>query len=240
MNLHHYIFTILLILLGLQFVVGQEQPKAILMDEVSKTCSEDLMSRYANLVMALKQSQDSKGIVIFYGDETLEGRNLSYLQWLKAHPKFLRLEESKILVLRGANQPKEKTQFWFVPNGADFPKPATEFTLPQFITKSRFDLGDGYINPFTKTIESSYYDLGCKFSPNAKEFAKILLQNKNLQGLIIVDNQSRNTVFKVANIIVHQLTKTYKVPRNRFRVTFRHKSEFGEAQLWLIPKRGQT
>ena len=238
MKFRQFIFIILLSLLGLQFVIGQEKPKAILVDEVLKTCSEDMMSRIQNSIHTLQSSPNQKVYIYFYGNETTEGRNLYFAEWLKFYIfEFQKIDKSRVEILRGANGKVEKTQFWSVPFGTDPPQLEKEFSPLLFTNKTRFDSGSGYVNPYTKQIESGYYDLGCGFRPNLKEFAKILSANQNLTGEIIVNNQNKRESNQVAYLIVKELTKTHKVPRNRFKLQYRYQAEFGETELWIVQKK---
>lgn len=224
----------LLIILGLQAVIGQT-PVAKKVDELRNGCDEGIMSSVAGFAAWIHNESKEKGFIIFYGGEFDEGNNLSLIEWLKFYAKVAGFEVS---VIRGANRKEPKVEFWIVPEGAEPPKPTTDFVSPLFNTKVRFDKADAFIEPFnTKELQPSHSETGCQLQPNLAEFAKVLLSNNGLNGLVIVNNPSRKSANLVAEIIVKELTKTYKLSRFRFRLKIRYKAEFGEAELWFIPKK---
>ncbi len=233
MKLRQFIFIILLSLVGLQFVVGQEKPKAILVDEDGNRCDESIMARVANFKVGVSNEPKSRGLILFYGSENDEGNNLSLIEWFKFYSKMYGFEVS---VIRGANQKNPKVEFWVVPESAELPKPKAKFLPPVFDKKVRFDFAYAFVEFKVGELQSNHLETGCQLQPNLSEFSKILLANKNLQGLVIVDNQSKYEGFKVAKIILKKLTKNYKLTQNRFHLNFRYKDELGKAELWLVPK----
>ena len=66
MKLRQFIFIILLILLGLQFVVGQEKPQAILQDNFSVNNCCDLDARRLYFSNLLDEDKNSTGYIIIH------------------------------------------------------------------------------------------------------------------------------------------------------------------------------
>lgn len=229
------LLTLFLSIFAFQFSFGQEILKAEKVDEFDNRCDESVMARIANFASFKTSYPKTTSLIIFYGNEIDEGKNLSLIDWYKFYSKGNGFEVS---VIRGANQKAGKTEFWIVPEGAETPKPVMEFIPPVYKTKIRFDKADAFIEPFnTKELQPNHSEFGCQLQPNLSEFAKTLLSNNELNGQVVVDNRSRGLASSVAQIIIQKLTETYKVPRNRFRLNFRYKSEFGETQLLFIPKK---
>lgn len=228
--------SLLLILLGLQVVIGQSVARQV--DELRNGCDEAIMSSVAGFAAEIQNEPKAKGFIIFYGSEIDEGNNLSLIEWFKFYSKGAGFEVS---VIRGANRKEPKVEFWVVPEGAEPPKPITNFVSPVFNSKTRFDFADAFIEPgVSDNLQPSHSELGCQLQPNLAEFATILLENESLNGLIIVDNRSRKSANSVAKIIVNELNKTHKLQRNRFRLNFRYQAEFGKAELWFIPKKNSN
>lgn len=230
----------LLLLLVFQFSFGQEKPKAKLIDEFGKPCREEFQMRIDSFHMELRNNPSSTGYIIFYGSETLEARNLSYFSVLSNYHKERKLP---IQTVRGANQKEEKTQFWIVPSGAEPPKTNSEFTPTKITKPILFDSVWADFNRFYGKLwvyDIGFFDLGCDFPPNQKEFANILRSNPNLTGRLVVFNSNKNRADRVVKFAVKELTKTYKVSLQRLATIYGGKTSEPKIEFWLVPKKKQN
>lgn len=244
MKLLNMFFLILIFLTNLPSGFGQESPKAHLYDEFGKICSEDFMARYDGYLVSLYNDPNSTGYVLFYGDETLEGRNLNFLNALKKHPEMRKFDKSRFVFRRGENRPQMHIQFWIVPAGAEAPATGKEFVQEKIVTTTLFDKNwaDFYRNEYDRKLEiyePGFLDLGCEFSPNVREFADILLSNPDLNGYLVVYTKFGKGAKRgnqVAAFAVTDLMKNYKVPRNRLKTIYGGNREKPEIELWFVPK----
>lgn len=224
---------------------GQEKSVAVLHDEFGKICSEDLMSRYDGYMVRLYNEPSAMGYFVFYGEENFEGRNLNFIEYLKSiYPTRRGFDKTKLVLRRGANRPQMHIQFWVVPAGADAPKPVKEFVPEKIASTTLFDKNwaDLYRDEYSKRREiyvNGFYDLGCEFSPNVKEFAEILFANPELTGYLVVYTKFGKGAKRgnqVAAFAVRDLVKNYKVPRARLKTIYGDNREEPEIELWLVPK----
>jgi hypothetical protein len=237
-------FLFLIILLAsFQISFGQEKPKAYLIDEFGKPCSEDLMARYDGFLIQLNQNPLAIGYIIFYGDDELEGRNLNFITYLTLiYPQAHRLDKSRIVLIRGENRAEMKIQFWLVPAGANPPKPEREFVEEKITSTSLFDRNRAEFNRWSGRLDIYYdgfLDLGCEFRPNVGEFANTLLSNPELTGYLIVYTEFGKGIKygnRVASFAVVDLMNDYKVPRNRLKTIYGGNREEPEIELWFVPK----
>lgn len=227
-----------------QICFGQEKPAAVLHDEFGKICSEDLMARHDAFLIKLSNEPSALGYVVFYGDETLEGRNLNFYHVLRNFAAMRGFDATRFVFLRGENRPQMLFQFWVVPAGADAPKPFKEYSPENIVSTTLFDKNwaDFYRDEYSKKLEiyaDGFYDLGCEFSPNVKEFAETLLSNPELTGYLIVYTEFGKGLKRgnqVAAFAVRDLIKNHKVPRNRLKTIYGGNRAEPEIELWLVPQ----
>ena len=240
------IFLVLIVLAAsFQICFGQEQRQAFLVDEFGKLCSEEVMARYDGFMVQLGNDPSAAGYFVFYGDEKFEGRNLNFISYLKdIYPNFRKFDKSRLAVLRGENRSQMHIQFWVVPAGANPPTPEKEFIQPKpdkttLFDKNRADFhkaDDGKLEIYS----NSFLDyLGCEFSPNVSEFAKTLIDSPELTGYLVIYTKFGKGLKRgnqVSAFAVNDLTRRYKVPRNRLKTIYGGNRENPEIELWFVPK----
>lgn len=238
---------ILLVLICLfavsQFSFGQKKPQAVLLDEFGKICSEDLMARFDGYFYQLNSDPTAIGYFIFNGDESAEGRNLNFIYYLSEfYPKMRGFDKTRLALLRGKNQGEMKVQFWVVSAGANPPQPQNKFISEKIISTTLFDKSWADFNKDYGKLDvysKGFLDLGCDFSPNRSAFAKTLLSNDELTGyLIIYTKFGKNKKYadRIANFALRELTKTFKVPRNRLKTIYGGNREEPGIEFWFVPK----
>lgn len=240
------IFLVFITLLALfQICFGQEKPEAKQIAEMGKICSEDLMARLDNFFIQLNNEPTALGYIIFHGGIT-EGRNLQLINYMTNFYPTRRFDKSRLLLLRGENREEECTQFWIVPAGATPIKPETEFTEIKYASTSLFDKSWANFNKTSGKLdiyENGFYDLGCDFSPNRNEFAKVLLSNPALTGYLLIYTEfgkSKKYGDKIAKFALNELTKQHKVPANQLKTIYGGNREQPEIEFWIVPKGEQS
>jgi hypothetical protein len=236
----------LLVLFAVQLVFSQEAPKAILIDEFGKICSEDFMARYDNFLIQLQNAPTAKGYFIFYGDRNVEGRNVNYINAFRAwYPAIHRFDASKLIVLRGDDRDEMHVQLWVVPAGAEPPKPDKDYVRATIVETVLYDRnwadfyngieGKGPLEIYS----NGFFDLGCEFAPNVGGFAKTLFENTELIGYLITYTKFGRGVMRgtqVGQFAINALVKNYKVPRKRLKLIYGGNRKEPEIELWLVPK----
>ncbi len=230
----------LILFASIQISLSQEIPKAELVDEFGKICSEDLMARYDGYMVGLHNNPTAMGYIVFYGDSSVEGRNLNFIKYLtEFYPTVRRFDKTRFLLVRGNNQSQMKIQFWLVPAGAKPPISEKEFVEEKIISTTLFDKNRADFHRWSGELEiysNGFLDLGCEFSPNVVEFAKILLTNDDLTGYLVVFGNKKERAEKIGKFAVNDLVKNYKVPRNRLKTIYGGKSDEPQIELWFVPK----
>lgn len=233
----------MILLVSFQICFGQEKPNPELTDEFGKLCSEEVMARYDMFFSRLQNNPAAEGHIIFYGDHSTEGKNLKFAGYLKEfYPTVRSFDKTRILLTRGENQDRMKTQFWLVPAGAIPPKPEAIFTEEKIALTKRYDKGWAGFNKWSGSLDiysDGFLDLGCEFSPNTGGFAKTLLANRELKGYLIVYTEFGKGVGRgnrIANFAVKDLIKNHKVPRNRLKTIYGGNRQEPEIEFWFVPK----
>lgn len=222
---------------------SQENPVPVLIDEFGKICSEDLMARYDNFLFTINRHPDAIGYFVFYGDKSVEGRNLNFIKYLtKYYPEIRGFDNSRFILSRGENRDEMKVQFWLVPAGTTPPKPNKEFVEVKYTSATLFDKNWADFNRWSGELDiysNGFLELGCEFSPNVAVFAKEILSNPDLIGYLIVYTQFGKGVKRanqVGNFALKDLIKYHKVPRKRLRAIYGGNRNEPEIELWLVPK----
>lgn len=231
-------------LLASKFVFSQEPPKAVLIDEFGKLCSEDFMARADQFYIHLQNDPNAIGYIVFRGDRKFEGRNIYWVSAMTVwYPQTMRRDLSKFVLVRGENQDDMKVQFWLVPAGATPPKPDKEFKPSKITETTHFDRNwaDFYWDESGRAqiYSIGFFDLGCEFPPNVGQFARVLLSDKSLTGYVMVytaPNRGTKRGNMVGRFAVNDLVKTHKVPRNRVKMIYGGSRGKPEIELWFVPK----
>ncbi len=238
------IFLLAIILFIPAWTFGQERPKAVLIDEFGRPCNEELLARFDNFISQRNEIPDAHSYIYFYGDYQLEGRNLSFVDYLKGG--YHRLEstpERQFRFVQGGNLSEMKLQFWLVPPGAEMPPISPKYTPPAEIKRPvLFDKGWADFHRWygpTEIYSMGFYDLGCDFPPNDDAFAKLLLADASLRGHLIIYTSKEHGAKRgnaVARFAIKDLIDRFGLQRNRITFAYGGKRDEPEIELWLIPK----
>jgi len=235
----------LLLILAID-VLGQEKPKAVLVDEFGKECSESVMARRDSFLNQLGQNANSSGLILFYGDQDSEGRNVKLAQYLARFDLLARkYASSTIRLIRGKNTEDLLVQFWLVPSGADYPKPIQPFVNNEYSKTTLYDHSWADFNKWsgkTDIYSDGFYDLGCGFSPNRGLFANLVNENQHLNGYLIVYTAFGHRPSlgrRVADFAVNDLVNNFRVPKKRLTAVYGGSREEPEIEFWLVPNGDQ-
>ena len=221
---------------------GQEPPTAVLVDEFGVLCSEELLARYDYFLGQVHANTTAKGLIVFYGDETSEGRNISLYRFIKDwYPKVRQFQGQKLEFVRGFNQRQTKIEFWLVHEGAlkTSVRPYQPFEIR---STTRYDVvrGDFHkIKGRTYFYFDGFYELGCDFGPNIFGFSQHLRTDRDLTGYLVVYsefNKGKRYADRVITYALKHLVKNSRLPRSRFKTIYGGERKNTEVEFWLVPK----
>lgn len=238
--------SLIILLFAFSSFAQEETKKAIQVDEFGVQCSEEAMARIDNFFLRMSKVPGSTGLILFYGAHDAEGRNKKLAIYLATvYPGQRKYDTTRLALVRGANEDKLKVQFWVVPPGAIAPRPERPFLEDKYASTTLFDHSWADLNRWSGSLDiysDGYYDLGCDFSPNRGVFAKVLKENKTLDGYLIVYTEFGKGAARgrrITDFAIRDLVKVYKVPRNRLTGVYGGNREKPEIEFWLVP-RGQA
>ena len=234
------LFLVLIACAVSQAAFSQKETQAILFDEFGEVCYEDFSARYDSFANALQNDPASNAFIVFNGNKSREGANLNFVKALLNYAVIQRgLDKSRIVIFRGENLDKAKTQFWLVPAGANTPETGTAFKNEKISATSRFDSSwaDFYKSEGKLDIyQDGFHNLGCDFLPNTAEFSKVLLADENLTGYLVIYGNKKSRAERVVKFAADDLVKNYKVPRKRLKTVYGGKREEPQIEFWFVPK----
>ena len=217
-----FIFFILLCI-SFQICPGQEKPEAVLVDQFGRITCEELWARLDQFSNELSNNPDSTGYIVIYPEKASVRTGIGYINLIKGHWNFRKLDETRYLIIQGAERDAVNIEFWRVPPGAD----------------DSFYKGEKWIAAAVKVKKAFVFnslhieDVCPTFNP--KDYAEILLSDPSLRGHIVFFNRSRRESRKEAQDWLTMLTKDYKVPRNRLKVFFATNGNGVETEFWIVP-----
>lgn len=236
-------YFIVIVVLALGNAKAQERPKAVLAEEVGITCSEDLMARYDYFLGKLLLQPSARGMLLFYGDQSSEGRNLNLFRWMtEFYPQVRRFKNLNLEFVRAKNGPKTNIQFWIVPSGAEPPAPSERFQPEAITSTSRYDVAAADFHKYkgkTYLYLDGFYELGCDFAPNNVGFVDQLRKNKSLTGYFVVYTEfGKGKAYgdRIARFAVSELLKNFRISRARIKTIYGGNRNKPEIELWLVPE----
>ena len=200
--------------------LGQETPKAVLVDEFGFLQCGDLLARLDAFMVELQNNPSDRGYVL--------------ISEAKRYPKaFQRIVETSIftrrfdrerisIVLVGKEMGSEG-QFWRVPLGADAPafKP-TALPEPDLTKPFRYGSDDRVgICP--------------TFSPDL--FAKLILDNPGSMARVVIAGPTVSSRLQTAKDVRETFERYTKLPADRISFYYLHRPEewIWETEYWFIP-----
>ena len=229
----------------LQICFSQSEIKPILFIEIAdEYCSEYLAYQLDMFSIQLNNNPDSRAYIIFHGRDTQEGKNLSYLKYF---PRYLsqRFNTDKIITIRGENKDKMTAQLWVIPNGAKPPIIEKSFVKKEITSTTLFDKSwadwhKAYNTEWT-IYGYSFVEWGCEMDLNMEAFAETLRSQSNLTGYLVVYpkfGKGKNQAKKVTDFAIKELTRQYKVPKERLKTIYGGNRNRPELELWFVRNGG--
>ncbi len=228
-------------IINLEVRIVPQKPEAVLINEFENACSEIIALHYDSFLVELHNDPTSTGYIVFNGEESQDGTNLRYIQHLSfSYPRFRGFNANRVILIRGENQSKMRIQFWKVPPEANLPEVEKNFENEKISSTKRFQKTYAELTklPGSKKeelVDGFYAFEGCDFAPNLKDFAKILSENDNLTGYLVI-YAAKKKAKKIQDFVIKNLTVNHKIPKNRLKIISGGKSEEPIIELWFVPK----
>ncbi len=206
------------------------QDSAIKIDEVNYVNCEHQRSVIDILLIVLKNSPDSNGVIVIHGSD--DNPVFSYKQKLTIsnHIEFRSvnnwLDPNRIELILGESKPEPTLELWKVPkNGqADLDGHPWDHKLPDLKV------------PLLIHQETWTDGIGCgQYIPTMKFYSEFLLANEWLVLRIVIKDQTLSKYKKVKARITKELVKKYVVENNRLEFEF-VQNEDPDVEYWYLKK----
>lgn len=213
----------IILFVSIQICSGQEKSKALLIDQFAGIPCDELLARLDALAISLGNDPGSTGYIVIHPKKDSPSTGIYYYNSIKGHWAIKRYDQTRLVIIQGAEKDVIDVELWNVPPGAD-----KNFYEGEEWSSASLKIQKAFI--FDSLYPEDYCDF---FDP--KYYAEILLSDSRLRGHIVIFNKSRRASQKAARKWLTMMTKDYKVPRNRLRVFFANSSYSLEAEFWIVP-----
>jgi hypothetical protein len=217
------IIPILIFLLAVQTAAqAQEDPKAILVDEIEKVYCDEFLARIDNFFIQLNRYPEAKGYFVLSGANEFLERKLGYEMMFDGAISWRSFDASRVTKIRSTETGNVHLQFWLVPTGAD---------VPNFISQSwNFTLPLGS-KPFLFHSDMEQICSSPTFPQVMREYVSA---NPGMRVHVVIYANSSNGRRKG---VTESKPALKGIPKDRIRYFFQRSSYDSYADYWLVPKR---
>lgn len=217
----------ILVLLVSSNDMGQEQPKAILVDEFGTIACGDLSARLDTFIAAIKEKPAYNGYIVISSNFRLAPRLAWREKFIDGYARYRGFKENRFILIRGKLPDQIQTQFWLALAGTQLPfedKPESNFTLPPDVRKLK--------------LYSDFEDGGpCYTRPPFRILSKYLKTSPGVNANIVIGAPSARSFSKAKEDINELFSKEYGIAPGRLRF-FRGQSRYELVyELWLIRRK---
>ncbi len=225
-----YLSAILLLILSVG-ISGQDEAKAVLVDEHGRLACDDLLGRLDSYFAELDKIPRSIGVVVLSSPKAEKRLAVFRQYFIEAHAKDRKFESSRLKYVRANSGDELSVQLWRIPPRAAEPDVSNvdmSYSLP---------IG---IRPFILGGEYTYGDGICPEVDDAPVFAYFLKDNPDSRGNIVVRDRSIVKATQRAKKIRREFRVRYGIPSSRLRF-FPRKASVPENNLepiveyWYLP-----
>jgi hypothetical protein len=206
------------------------QDSATKIDEVNYVNCEHQRSVIDNLLIVLKNSPDSNGLIIIHGtavDPVFPYRQRQTISdHLKFRSKLGMSAANKVDVVLGENSERPNLELWKLPDEAmtEFVSRPWDHKLPQLK------------QPLLVQKETWSDAIGCdEYSPTLKFYSEFLIANEGLLGRIVIKDNSLPNYEKRKKAIIAEFVKKYKVRQEDLEFSF-SKSDEKDVEYWYLTR----
>jgi hypothetical protein len=224
------ILTVLSVSVRLCSAQADNSSKAVLFDKFLKQPYGATIARIDNFVVHLAYNPNSDGYVVIYPEKNSlkpdfrRGKRLKEII-INRFYQVSGFDEKRFQIVRGEERNELKIELWEVPRGAQKP-----FSILEILPEKPRDLSKAFIFG-SEDIEEAY----ANFAP--RRFAKILSENPNLRGHIVIFNKSKKESRLEMQCWLSLFSEDYKLPRSRLKFFFAKNNGRPDAEFWIVPKK---
>ena len=226
------ILPLLVLLVSFQFSFGQGKSIAVLHDSFGNIQLGELWARLDGLAQEMVYNPNLSGYVIIYPQKISAQQNFRR-ERLYQRQIFIRIyqystiDPNRFTIALGEERDDFQIELWKAPPDAELP-----FAIRENWSETSYDLTKPFIFG-TEDINEAYPT----FVPGL--YARLLNENPNLRGHVVVYNQSR----KEAAQRLKEFSYEFKIPLPRLKlfIVKNKRRSFGETEFWIVPqKKKQT
>lgn len=200
--------------------LGQETPKAVLVDEFGNLQCGDVLARLDAFMVELQNNPGDSGYVLISEAK----RNPRAFQKVVETSFYMRrFDRERISIVIVGNEIGAGSQFWRVPLGADAPafKP---IALPEPDLTKPFMYGSDDRVGICPT-----------FSPDL--FAKLILDNPGSMARVVIAGPTVSSRLQTAKDVRDTFEHSTKLPTDRISFYYVHRKEewLWETEYWFLP-----
>lgn len=213
------LFTIFILSVSFQISFGQENPKAVLIDEFGDINCEFLLAKLDYFYVTLQNNPAATGYVVISEKKEDNRRSFRYRSWIHGNTNFRRFDLNRLTIIRDNTAENLKIQFWLVPLGADAPNSSNlgwDSSFPVSKPEMFYSENDAYICPGEELLR----------------FSEILTEQTELRAHFVINTES----IKAFNERKKELSNEFKeVPANRLRFFYVRNRINSYVEYWLVP-----
>lgn len=188
--------------------VGQETPKAVLVDEFGDLPCGDLLARLDHFYVELFNNPGSTGFVTIANSP--EGRRDSVFRqrWIELYTRFRRFDSTRLKIVRSSNESEIQIRFWVLPSGAVEPNVDIDrsYEIPHTIER-----------PFIFGFEELYGQVEC--SKNSVDvFGNFLAANPISRANLVFRDPLTSAARRRSETVVSELVVNHGIARDRIRI----------------------
>ena len=212
--------------------VGQETPKAVLVDEHGMLPCDDNLGRIDTWYAELSNNPRSVGLVVITTPPEKKHLGVFRELMMKAHAKFRGVADALVFRYVRVNSGSDfKVQLWRIPPGGNEPE-IEKIDMSLLLPK--------HIDPFILGTEYKFGDQICPEISDEPVFADFLKANSDARGNIVVRDRTIGNARAKSARILRNFQNRYGISRHRLRVfpaTLTKPSNHDEPviEYWYLP-----
>lgn len=221
-------FLVFAVLFSFQICFGQEKSKAELYLDMGYNSCDTTKGFINDLYVELGNNPNLKALIVIYGEQNNPLKSYKYESLMKdIIANFLKYDPDLVSFAHAKSEKNLRVEFWLIPSEAEKPT----------FSEENWD----YILPVTTKPFTFYQDNWraewCETTFDAELYSKLLLNNQNLHGNIIIREKSVTEFRKIQKKLSDELNKNYQVPLNRLKFSYAKSNKTKLVEYWLVPQK---
>ncbi len=214
------------VLFSLQICFGQEKPKAELYAEFINMPCDELKGHIDGFFLQLGNNPNFKGQIIIYGEPNNQLGNYHYQSLIKDIIDSRLYNPRRVTFVHARSEKELRVQFWLIPPEAEkilSDEENWDYVLP------------AANKPFIFDYQDDYPERDCPTKIDSALYAKLLLNNPNFRGHIVIRQISVAGFNKVRKELSNELFQINKTPPDKIKFFYAKPDRYTAVEYWLIP-----